>query len=254
MLIESTTLKKCLFIDIETVPEMSSFSELSDVKKYLWEIKASQIRKYLKPGEENKSVEELYMDKAGIFAEFAKIVCISCGFLAYDGDTPVKVRIKSLAGNDEKKILQDFSDLLFRHYTDIETSKICGHNIKEFDIPFICRRWVIHQIAFPPILDISGKKPWQTQHLMDTMDMWRFGDYKNFTSLNLLAGTLGVPTPKDDIDGSQVGAVYWQEENLDRIVTYCQKDVLTVIQVVMKFACAPLFNDEHIEILPWKTA
>jgi uncharacterized protein YprB with RNaseH-like and TPR domain len=252
MLINSILLKKCLFIDIETVPEMSDFSDLSEIKKKLWEIKAAQIRKYLKPEEENKSAEELYTDKAGIFAEFAKVVCISCGYLVYEGDVPVKVRIKSLAGNDEKKILQDFADLLVRHYADIETSKICGHNIKEFDIPFICRRWVIHQIPFPPVLDISGKKPWQTQHLLDTMDMWRFGDYKNFTSLNLLAGTLGIPTPKDDIDGSQVGTVYWQEQNLDRIVTYCQKDVLTVVQIVMRFACVSLFHDEQVEILPWK--
>ena len=252
MLINSTLLKKCLFVDMETVSEKPCFSDLSETKQKLWVLKAAQIRKYLKPDEENKTAEELYTEKAGIFAEFARVVCISCGYLVYDGEMPYKVKIKSIAGEDEKKILQDFSDLLTHHYGNIDTSKICGHNIKEFDIPFICRRWVIHQIPLAPILDISGKKPWQTQHLLDTMDMWRFGDYKNYTSLSLLAGTLDIPTPKDDIDGSQVGHVYWKENNLDRIVTYCQKDVLTVAQIMMRFASLPLLSEEQVEILPWK--
>lgn len=252
MLENTLNLKKCLFIDIETVPEKASYSELTDVKKYLWEIKVQQIRRYLKPDEVDKTIEQLYNDKAGIFAEFAKIVCISCGFLNFVNDLPQKVRIKSIAGHDEKQILIHFTQLLNQHYSDIEYSKLCGHNIKEFDIPFICRKLVIHQIPFPVILDISGKKPWQTQHLIDTMDMWRFGDFKNYTSLNLLAGTLDVPTPKEDMDGSQVGHVYWEENDLDRIITYCQKDVLTVVQIMMRFACLPLFFDESIESIPYE--
>ncbi len=251
MLVETLFLKRCLFLDIETVPEKATYGELSLPKQNLWNIKTQQIRKYLKPEEEKLSNEELYILKAGIFAEFAKIACISCGFLSYENDLPYKIRIKSFAGFDEKQILMEFIALLEKHYKDVETSKLCGHNIKEFDIPFLCRRLVIHQLPFPSILDISGKKPWQTQHLLDTMDMWRFGDYKNYTSLPLLAGTLDIPTPKDDIDGSQVGTVFWEEKNVDRIVTYCQKDVITVVQIMMRFACLPLFFDEFIEILPY---
>ncbi len=252
MLVETLFLKRCLFLDIETVPEKSHYEDLSDVMKKLWETKVYQIRRFLSDDDKDMSVEDLYSHKAGIYSEFAKIVCISCGFLSYENDIPSKVRIKSFAGHDEKQILTEFTQLLSNHYYDIETSKLCGHNIKEFDIPFICRRLVIHQLSFPSILDISGKKPWQTQHILDTMDMWRFGDYKNYTSLSLLAGTLGIPTPKDDIDGSQVGSVFWVEQNPDRIVTYCQKDVVTVIQVMMRYACFPTFFDENIELLPYQ--
>jgi len=252
MLVETLFLKRCLFLDIETVPEKAQYQDLSDTKKKLWSIKVGQIKRFLSEEDKDKTIDELYNDKAGIYSEFAKIVCISCGFLSYENDIPVKVRIKSFAGDDEKQILEDFINMLSKHYADIETSKLCGHNIKEFDIPFICRRLVIHQLPFPAILDISGKKPWQTQHLLDTMDMWRFGDYKNYTSLSLLAGTLDIPTPKDDIDGSQVGSVYWVEKNTDRIVTYCQKDVVTVIQIMMRYSCLPTLFDENIEMLPYQ--
>ena len=194
----------------------------------------------------------MYHNKAGIFAEFAKVVCISMGFLSFEDEIPVKIRLKSLAGNDEKLLLEDFSRLLVNHYNDPENSRICGHNIREFDIPFLCRRMVINQVKFPPLLDLSGKKPWQTSHIMDTLEMWRFGDFKNYTSLQLLAYTLGVPSPKDDIDGSMVSDVYWNDNDIERIVTYCQKDVQTVIQVMMRYAGLPLFDDKNVEIINQK--
>jgi DNA polymerase elongation subunit (family B) len=249
MFLEKHLLKRCLFVDIETVPEYPDFKSLPAIVKDLWSIKSVQIRKNLNAYESGFDDGELYEAKAGIFAEFSKIVCISMGFLHFDGDEPTKVRIKSLAGTDEHRILSDFFKVLTNHYNDPENSRICGHNIKEFDIPFICRRMVINQIKFPPILDLSGKKPWQTTHLLDTLDMWRFGDFKNYTSLQLLAGTLGVASPKDDIDGSMVGKVYWNDQDKDRIVNYCQKDVLTVIQIIMRFAGHPLFSDEDIEYI-----
>lgn len=251
MFLDLYFLKRCLFIDIETVSEVSTYDELPELKKNLWSLKASHIRKY-SSDDASKSDEELFADKAGIFAEFAKIVCISMGFLGFDGDEPNKIRIKSLAGDDENALLNDFVRILTNHYNDPETCRISGHNIKEFDIPFICRRLVIHQIKFPQILDISGKKPWQTAYLLDTMDMWRFGDYKNYTSLSLLAGTLGISSPKEDIDGSKVSQIFWVDEDIERIVTYCQKDVITVMQIVMRYAGQDLFNENQIEYINQK--
>ena len=252
MFLDQNYLKRCLFIDIETVSEKSEYSLLSDEKKALWKTKAQLIQKTSANEQKEDEIASLYQSKAGIFAEFAKVVCISMGFLSFDGEDPLKIRIKSIAGEDEHRILSDFSRILVNHYNDPENSRICGHNIKEFDIPFICRRMVINQIRFPAILDVSGKKPWQTTHLLDTMDMWRFGDYKNYTSLNLLAGTLGISSPKDDIDGSMVGPLFWEEGDIDRIVNYCQKDVVTVVQIIMRFVGLSLFSSEQIEYINQK--
>ncbi len=252
MFLDKQLLKRSLFIDIETVSEYSDYESLPDLKKELWKAKAEQLRKFNSAHESEKSDQELYSAKAGIFAEFSKVVCISMGFLSFEHDEVKGVRLKSLAGNEEHRILDDFSRILVNHYNDPENSRICGHNIKEFDIPFLCRRMVINQIKFPPVLDISGKKPWQTNHILDTMDMWRFGDYKNYTSLSLLAGALNIDSPKDNLDGSMVGEVFWKEEDIDRIVLYCQKDVVTVAQIMMKFAGLPLFAPDHIEYLNQK--
>ena len=249
MFLDKHFLKRCLFVDIETVPAFESYQSTPEQIRELWTMKASQLRRHGGSLEAEMSDSELYDLKAGIFSEFAKVVCISMGFLHYEEGEPAFVRVKSLAGDDELVILNDFSRLLINHYNDPENSRICGHNIKEFDIPFICRRMVINQVRFPPLLDISGKKPWQTSHILDTMDMWRFGDFKNYTSLNLLAAVLGIMSPKDDIDGSMVGKTYWQDEDIDRIVNYCQKDVVTVIQIMMKYAGLPLFADENIEYI-----
>ena len=252
MFLDKHFLKRCLFLDIETVSEFASYDLLPSVKKKLWDVKASQIQKSLHLNETIGDISGLYAEKAGIFSEFSKVVCISMGFLSFDGEYPSKIRIKSLAGDDERRILEDFSRVLINHYYDPENSRICGHNIKEFDIPFLCRRMVINQVQFPPVLDISGKKPWQTSHIMDTMDMWRFGDYKNYTSLDLLAGTLDIISPKDDIDGSMVGSIYWNDEDLDRIVSYCQKDVVTVMQVMMRYAGLPIIDESHIDYINLK--
>ena len=252
MFLDKNLLKRSLFIDIETVSEYPDYESLPDVKKQLWKTKAEQLRRNFYGHEQDITDAEIYKAKAGIFAEFSKVVCISMGFLSFEHGEPVGVRLKSLAGDEEHRILEDFARILINHYNDPENSRICGHNIKEFDIPFLCRRMVVNQIHFPPVLDISGKKPWQTGHILDTMDMWRFGDYKNYTSLRLLAGALNIESPKDDIDGSMVGDVYWKDEDIDRIVSYCQKDVLTVVQIMIRFAGLPLFSSEDIEYLNQK--
>ncbi|MGB4960358.1 MAG: ribonuclease H-like domain-containing protein [Saprospiraceae bacterium] len=249
MFLEIASLKRCLVIDIETVSEYPDYESLPDMTKKLWDIKSGQWSRTHPSFSESNNPSTLYIEKAGIFSEFSKIACISMGFMSFDGDTPKKIRLKTIAGRDEYKILAEFSKLLSQHYSDVEHSRLCGHNIKEFDIPFICRRMVIHGLKLPAILDISGKKPWQTQHLLDTMDMWRFGDYKNYTSLSLLSHALGIATPKDDIDGSMVGHVYWIDNDIERIVTYCQKDVVTVVQILLKFSGQKLITEENIEIL-----
>lgn len=246
MLLSSKVLKKMLFLDIETVSAYKEWASVPEHFQSLWALKSATLQKNQ---QEPVSESDLYTQKAGIFAEFAKIVCISVGLLQYEGDDIVKCKIKSFAGHDESLILKDFCDLLNTHYKDPEKDSICGHNVKEFDIPFLCRRLMINRLPLPSILDISGKKPWQTQHLFDTMDMWRFGDYKNYTSLNLLAAALDIPTPKDDIDGSMVGKVYWEDQDTDRISTYCQKDVLTVVQVMLTFAGIKNLTPEQIEFL-----
>lgn len=237
------SLAKILFLDIETVSEKADFNQISESFQKLWSRKAISIQKNISSGQQEE-IAALYREKAGIFAEYAKIICISVGYLSPEG----KLRIKSFSGNDEKNILTSFAKLLDEHYPDPNSYFLCGHNVREFDVPFICRRMVKHRIGLPALLSISGKKPWQTEYIIDTMELWRFGDIKNYTSLELIATTLGIPTPKDDIDGSQVGRVYWVENDLNRIVQYCQKDVVTVVRVIQHLMLLDWITDENIEI------
>jgi 3'-5' exonuclease len=229
-----------LFLDIETVPQFSMYSELPPDWKQLWDTKSTSLVKY----HEGQTNETLY-PRAGIYAEFGKIVCISCGVLQGMGDQR-KIIIKSFSGDDEKLLLQQFNDMLNK-WAAGEQKFLCAHNGKEFDFPYLCRRMIINNLPIPPMLNISGKKPWEVNHF-DTLELWKFGDYKSFTSLNLLAHTLGIKTPKDDIDGSMVWEVYWKEKNLQRIVTYCQKDVVTVAQILLRMNAEPLIKEENIEI------
>lgn len=237
--IDSIDVSKILFLDIETVPQYSKESELSDVERTLWVKKSERLAK------EDESPDELYK-KAGIFSEFGKIVCISVGFLR-PVDGYVELRIRSFAGDDERQLLVDFFDLVYKYFNS-KNKFFCAHNGLEFDFPFIARRALINGLKVPQSLDTRGKKPWEVQHL-DTLDLWRFGDYKNYTSLALLAQIFGIPTPKDDIDGSQVANVYWNEHDLQRIVTYCQKDVITIVQLFRKYRCEDLIPDENIVIV-----
>lgn len=235
-----TALNNILFLDIETVSQYATYDEVPEDWKELWALKAA----YLIRNKEEETFETVY-NRAAIYAEFGKIICISCGIIHGSGDTK-KLVLKSFAGHDEKELLRQFVEMIRRWATDNQ-KYLCAHNGKEFDYPYICRRLIINNIPIPSLLHISGKKPWEITHL-DTMELWKFGDFKNFTSLNLLAHTLGIPTPKDDIDGKMVGDVYWKEKNLERIVTYCQKDVLTCAQVYQRLNGESLLNPENIEI------
>ncbi|MEZ4721330.1 MAG: 3'-5' exonuclease [Flavobacteriales bacterium] len=230
-------LNNILFLDIETVPQHPTMKKAPDEYQKLWSEKAQYLLR-----EEDDTVESVF-DRAGIYAEFGRIVCISVGYINERGSGR-ELRIKSFYGDDEKILLQEFAEML-KKYFNSKDHLLCGHNGKEFDFPYIARRMLINGIAIPQILDISGKKPWEVAHL-DTMQMWKFGDYKNFTSLKLLAHVFGLPTPKDDIDGSQVAGVYWKEKNLERIVRYCEKDVVTLVQVYLKLTQQPVLKESEI--------
>jgi len=235
-----SSLYNILFLDIETVPQHENHQNLPDAWKTLWELKAT----YLLRNRENETAETIY-SRAGIYAEFGKIICISCGVLQENGSAR-KLVLKSFYGDDEKILLLEFSEMLNRWCAN-ETRSLCAHNGKEFDFPYLCRRMVVNHVPIPPVLQLSGKKPWEVNHL-DTLELWKFGDFKSYTSLNLLAYTLGIPTPKDDIDGSMVHEVYWKDKNMTRIVNYCQKDVVTVAQIFLRMNGEPLLSESSIEI------
>lgn len=229
-----------LFLDIETVPGVYKFSDLNDNFKELWTSKTRFLQQ-----RDEQTPEEVY-EKAGIYAEFGKIVCISTGFV-YKSKNINKLRIKSFYGDDEKKLLEEFGNMLTQHFNS-DDKFLCGHNVKEFDAPYMARRMVLHGVELPRMLNTPGKKPWEVNHL-DTMELWKFGDYKHFSSLNLLAAIFGIPTPKDDISGADVARVYWEEKDLERIKIYCEKDTITVAHLMHKFKNLPLIPDENIEII-----
>lgn len=225
-----------MFLDIETVPEVYHFSELDATSASLFDSKTKWQQK------EGQTAADLY-EKAGIYAEFGKIICISCG-IVHDKPHGKEIRLKSFSGDDEKELLIEFAKLLNQHYNTVNHI-LCGHNAKEFDFPFIARRMLIHGLDLPGVLDIAGKKPWEINHL-DTMELWKFGDYKHYTSLSLLCHVFRIPTPKDDISGADVARVYYEDANLKRIVAYCQKDVVALIQLFLRMRNESLVEEEDI--------
>jgi uncharacterized protein YprB with RNaseH-like and TPR domain len=238
-MLKNINYSKILFFDIETVPLEYDFKNLDERGKDLWSKKTRFIQE-----RESLNAEEVY-DRAGIYAEFGKVVCISMGFvLQKEGET--QIRLKSIANEDESTLLNEFIDLLNSYYNTPDFM-FCAHNGKEFDIPFLCRRILIHGKKMPKMLNVSGKKPWEIKHL-DTMELWKFGDFKNYTSLDLLTYVFKIPTPKDDMDGSQVSKVFYEDKNLDRIIHYCEKDVVATIQLFRKYQSEPFIDDEFIQI------
>lgn len=225
-----TDLEKILFLDIETVPLVYHYSDLGETARELWN-KKWQYNKDVSP-------EQQY-SKAGIYAEFAKVVVIGLGFYNQG-----KFRVKTIASANEKEVLVQFAELLQQHFNTLQ-HLLCAHNGKEFDFPFLCRRFLINNLPLPKILQIQGMKPWEVKHI-DTMDLWKFGDIKNFSSLNLLAHVLGLPSPKDDMDGSMVGKTFYEDNNLEKIELYCKKDVITLARVYNRFAGAGNLSEDDI--------
>ena len=227
---QSVKLENILFLDIETVPETYKYSDLGLETKELWDKKWAY----------NKEISgEGQYQKAGIYAEFAKVVCIGIGF--YNEN---KFRIKTISSSDELLILKEFCELLNKHFNN-QNHFLCAHNGKEFDFPFLCRRLLINNLALPKLLQLQGMKPWEVKHI-DTMDLWKFGDVKNFTSLNLLAHIFNIPSPKDEIDGSLVSKTFYEDKDLQRIATYCKKDVITLARVYNRFAGLGNLSEDDI--------
>lgn len=227
--------EQMLFIDVETVPQYADFAQLSEAWKAHWSHKAALISK------EQEPPETLY-ERAGIYAEFGKIVCISVGCLQNENGKQ-QLYLRSFCGHDEKALLQEFAEVV--HKWGKRSQYLCGHNIREFDIPYICRRMLVHGLRLPELLDLAGAKPWEVRHL-DTLQYWKFGDYKHFTSLKLLAQLFGIPSPKDDIDGSMVAHTYYVKQDLNRIAQYCEKDVVTVVRLVQAMRAEQPITDEQL--------
>ncbi len=237
-MIAKMPLENFLVIDIETVSEQKDFEAMDTEWQHLWE------EKVMRTLPENTSAGEYYPQRAGVMAEFAKVVCISIGYFKKEKDQH-QFRVKSLFGEDEKELLQQFVKTINQLEAVHNRWSFTGHNIKEFDIPFLCRRLLINGLSIPSYLDFQNMKPWET-NMVDTFQYWRFGDYKNYTSLKLLAAALNVPSPKDDIDGSMVGDVYWKGRDLQRIAIYCQKDIVTVANIILRFKNLPLLTPEQV--------
>ena len=242
-MLNHVVLQNLLVIDIETAPVVPELESLPEAMQDAWESKAAKHRP------EDVTPHDHFFDRAGIFAEFGKIVCISVGYFLKDNKNADKLnlRIKSFSGREEKPILEGFFELLNHPHFNTPEIGLAGHNIKEFDVPYICRRALLNGLILPKILDISGRKPWET-NFVDTLNLWKFGDYKNYTSLALLSALFDLPTPKDDIDGSEVGSVFWHKDDVDRITRYCQKDVIAVAQLLLRFKGMPVLDEDDVTI------
>ena len=225
-------IKNTLIIDIETVSATHSFNELDDRLKKQWDRKAALIR-----NEENLDSEELFFERAGIYAEFGKIICIAFGMYAKTETGNLGLRIKAYGSQNEKEVLLNFKDLI-DNKLDRENLILCAHNGKEFDYPYLCRRYLVNEMAIPFALQIAGKKPWEIKH-MDTMEIWKFGERKNYTSLDLLAAIFNIDSSKVKMDGSMVNKVYYQDNDLDKIVEYCKEDVLVTANLLLKLNLMP---------------
>ncbi|MDN5212523.1 3'-5' exonuclease [Fulvivirgaceae bacterium BMA12] len=236
---EKDNLSQLLFIDIETVAQCEDYLQLDHSSQLFWQKKAANFK-----NESGLNVREIYEQRAGIYAEFGKIVSIGLGYFKFDGEENLTFRVKAITNDDELLILREFTDLLRRKF-DQEKLIFCAHNGKEFDFPYLCRRMTVNRITIPEALSLRGKKPWEVKHL-DTMDMWKFGDRKQYTSLDLLANILGVESSKDDITGSDVNTVYYRDKNLNRIAAYCKKDVVVTAQVYLALQHMPLLSNDDI--------
>ncbi len=238
-MLEDLNLKNILFLDIETVPVTAGMESASPRLQQLWEQKSAPFRQADEPASE-------VWARAALYAEFGKIICISAGVFSNLAE-PKRFRIKSFFGDDEKVVLESFSELL-RKFRPPGKISLCAHNGKDFDFPYLARRMLAAGLDIPGVLQTAGKKPWEVNFL-DTMELWKFGAYRNFTSLALLAEVLDLPDPKDDMDGSQVAAVYYQDGDMQRIARYCEKDVLSIAQILLRFRREALIPEENVEVV-----
>ena len=241
-------LQHILFLDVETVSQHRDFDQLDTHGRHLWQQKIGFMARRDDHTWEADDFAQSYTDKAAIYAEFGKIIVISAGIISHAEATGPTLRIKSFYGHDEKEILTRFAQVLEKNFNDPNVHVLCGHNIREFDIPYLCRRMTINQVPLPNLFNITGKKPWEVKYIADTLELWKFGDHKNYTSLDLLAYTLGIPSPKEQMDGSKVGHAYWHEDHLEQIRQYCERDVLTTAQVYLKLNQLPVIEEGAVVV------
>lgn len=242
---KSINKERIIFLDIETIPQVVDYRDLPGRLPHLWEEKAETLKRRMPDRyPSDADAQDVFANGGGVFAEFGKIICISVGFI-YHKNGIEYFRVKSFYGDDEARLLIEFCAMLELFGRPMEIN-LCGHNIKEFDVPYICRRLLINGLPLPVVLDVGSKKPWEVP-FQDTLEMWKFGDYKNYTSLNLLTAIFDIPTPKDDIDGSQVAHVYYEEHDIERISVYCQKDVVATAQLWLRLNGLPFIKDECVE-------
>ncbi|MEO6132487.1 MAG: 3'-5' exonuclease [Saprospiraceae bacterium] len=243
-----SSLQHILFLDVETASQHRGFPELDDHGKHLWQQKMGYLSRKDDHPWTDEEYAQSYRDRAAIYAEFGKVIAISAGIITHSDEKGQTLRIKSFYGDNEAELLIAFALILEKNFNDPFFHILCGHNIREFDIPYLCRRLTVHGIELPALLNHSGKKPWEVKCIADTLELWKYGDHKNFTSLDLLAYSLGISSPKDVMDGSMVGKAYWEENRLEEIKQYCEKDVVTVAQVFLRLNNLPLLTSEQIVI------
>lgn len=241
-------LSHILFLDVETVSTQHAFDALDERGQSLWQQKIGYMARRDDREWSSDDFARSYSDKAAIYAEFGKIIVISAGIIGTVDASGQALRIKSFYGHDEKAVLTEFADVMDKKFNDPNLHVLCGHNIREFDIPYLCRRMVIQDVPLPALFNLNGKKPWEVKYIADTLELWKYGDHKNYSSLDLLAYTLGIPSPKDQMDGSKVGHAYWNEGRLEDIKSYCERDVLTVAQVYLRLNQLPLLEDHQVVI------
>ncbi|MFT4736196.1 MAG: putative PolB exonuclease-like 3'-5' exonuclease [Cyclobacteriaceae bacterium] len=233
-------LQNILVIDIETASQAQSLADMPDEMSSHWQYKSQFIR-----NEDEQTVDQLFFSRAGIYAEFGKVIVISVGFFYQMEDKQLGLRVKSFYNDDEHVLLAEFKAFLIEKF-DPETVRLCAHNGKEFDYPYLCRRMLVNDLAIPEVLNLTGRKPWEVQHI-DTMELWKFGDRKNFTSLHLLTSLFGIPSSKSDIDGSRVNEVYYNEKDgLERIAAYCCGDVVATAQLYLRLNNLPQIDSQQI--------
>jgi DNA polymerase elongation subunit (family B) len=239
-------LQHILFLDVETVSQYREFETLDEHGKQLWQQKIGFMARRDDHQWVDEDYAESYKSRAAIYAEFGKVIVISAGIITNLEDETPNLRIKSFYGHNESEVLEAFSSILQKNFHDPNIHILCGHNIREFDIPYLCRRFVVHGIEIPSLINISGKKPWEVKFIADTLELWKYGDHKNFTSLDLLSYSLGIPSPKTVMDGSMVGQAYWADDRLEEIKQYCERDVVTVAQIYLRLHNLPMLTEEQV--------
>ena len=238
-MLKNLNIEEVLFLDIETVPLAPEYSELNEKWQQLWENK-------MKYQISNDEPAEVLYDRAGIYAEFGRIICISAGYV-FQKKGEFFFRVKSFADENEEKLIRNFFNA-WDAFSRAGKRRLCAHNGQEFDFQYISRRALVNNLNLPKIMDIAGAKPWEIKdQLIDTLQLWKFGDYKHYTSLSLLCELFNIPTPKDDIDGSQVANIFWEEKDLDRIIKYCEKDTLAVANLLLKYKGDKIIPIENME-------